>query len=289
VLVELIEDDVRNRVALEFDHDPHAVPIALVPKVGDPFDLLVPHQLGDLLDQTRLVDHERNLGHDDPLRFPPLALLDVRARAHEDPPPTRRIRFVDPVAAIDEAARREVRPTHELAQIVDLTLRVVDQMHTRVDHFPQVVRRDVRRHAHRDPATPVDQKIGHLRREHHRLHEPVVEIGREVDRLLVDVGQQFRRQRRQLRLRIAIGGRGIPVDGPEVPLPRDQRITKREVLDHADQRVVDGGVAMRVVLTEDVSDHGRALLERAVRGETRLVHREEDAAMDGLEAVAYIR
>ncbi len=40
VLVELVEDDLRDRVALELDHDPHPVAVGLVAQVGDLGDLL---------------------------------------------------------------------------------------------------------------------------------------------------------------------------------------------------------------------------------------------------------
>ena len=48
VLVELVEHDLRDRVALELDHDPHAVAVRLVAQVGDLGDLLVLDELGDL-------------------------------------------------------------------------------------------------------------------------------------------------------------------------------------------------------------------------------------------------
>ena len=46
VLVELVEHDLRDRVALELDHDPHAAAVGLVAQVGDLGDLL-------LLDEVR--------------------------------------------------------------------------------------------------------------------------------------------------------------------------------------------------------------------------------------------
>jgi hypothetical protein len=87
---------------------------------------------------------------------------------------------------------------------------------------------------------------------------------------------------------VASGASLVSVDGSEVPLTVDQRIAKREVLHHAHERVVDGGVAVRVVFAEHVADDGRALLVRPFGGEPRLVHRVQDAPMHGLEAVAHV-
>ena len=84
VLVELVQHDLRDRVALELDHEAHAALVGLVAQVGDLGDLLVVDEVGDLRDQpavAALLDLERQLGDDDRL----LALrqrLDVRARLH---------------------------------------------------------------------------------------------------------------------------------------------------------------------------------------------------------------
>ncbi len=67
VLEELVEHDLGLAVALQFDHDAHAVAVAFVANVGDVVDDLVVHQLRDALDQARLVDLVRNFGDDDGL------------------------------------------------------------------------------------------------------------------------------------------------------------------------------------------------------------------------------
>ena len=51
VLVEIVQDDLADLAALQVDDDAHAVAIGLVADVGDAFDRLLAHQLGDPLDQ----------------------------------------------------------------------------------------------------------------------------------------------------------------------------------------------------------------------------------------------
>ena len=41
VLVEVVEDGVDLRLALQLDHDPHAIAVGLVAEVGDTFQLAV--------------------------------------------------------------------------------------------------------------------------------------------------------------------------------------------------------------------------------------------------------
>ena len=55
VLVELVEHDLGNRVALELDHEPHPVAVGLVAQVGDLRDLLVDHEVADLQDQATVA------------------------------------------------------------------------------------------------------------------------------------------------------------------------------------------------------------------------------------------
>ena len=65
VLEQVVQHLVRVGVALELDDHAHAVAVGLVAQVGDAVDLLVLDQLGDLLEQGRLVDLVRQLGDDD--------------------------------------------------------------------------------------------------------------------------------------------------------------------------------------------------------------------------------
>ena len=71
VLVEVVEDDLRHFAALELDDDPHAFAVGFVAKVGDALDGLLADQIGDALDQLRLVDLIRNFGEDDRRRGRP--------------------------------------------------------------------------------------------------------------------------------------------------------------------------------------------------------------------------
>ena len=67
VLVQVVEDDLRRLATLDVDDDAHPLPVALVAHVLDPADLLVARQLGDLLDQARLVDLVGDLADHDRL------------------------------------------------------------------------------------------------------------------------------------------------------------------------------------------------------------------------------
>lgn len=65
--VEAVEHHLGVGVPFQLDDDAHAVPVALVTQVGDLLDPLFLDEVGDRLDQPRLVDHVGDLGDDDPL------------------------------------------------------------------------------------------------------------------------------------------------------------------------------------------------------------------------------
>ena len=254
--------------------------------------LLVAHQLGDLLDQRRLVDLVGDLGDDDALAVALLGLLDAGAAAHRDAAAAGRVRRADAGGAADDAARREVGALHELRsgpRRVRLGLSI--RRTTRVDHLAQVVRRDVGRHADGDARRAVDQQVreacagstvGSCSESSKFGRKSTVSLSRSRQQLVGELSTAAPRCSAWRR-------GGSPSTRAEVALPVDERVAQREVLRHAHQRVVDRGVAVRMVLAHDVADDARrtscsGLLARAAQ----LVHREEDAPVHGLEAVAHV-
>ena len=94
---------------------------------------------------------------------------------------------------------------------------------------------------------------------------------------------------RHAGLGVTVGGRGVAVHGAEVAVAVDQHVAHGEVLRQTHQRVVHRRVAVGMIPAQHVADAGGGLFERLVRGQAVLVHGVEDAAVDGLQAVAHIR
>ena len=288
MLVEVVQDRVWTRFALELDDDPHAVAVGLVGEVGDPLQLPVGDQLGDLGNQVGLVDRVGELFDDDPLAAVG-RLFEAVPGADHDPAVSGRIGGLDAVGAHDDAAGWKIRTFDEAGQVFRSCVRVVDQVvHARGD-LPEVVGRDVGGHADRDPGRAVDQEVGDPGRQHAGLGFGGVVVVHEVDRVLVDVGEHLVRDPGQPRLRVAHGCGRIAVDGAEVALPVDQRVTQRERLRHPDHGVVYRTLAVRVVELHDLADEGGALLVAGCRRRTLAEHRIKDSALDRLQAVAHVR
>ena len=139
------------------------------------------------------------------------------------------------------------------------------------------------------PLLPLTRRFGRLGREDGRLLLGAVVVVLEVDGLLVDVVEHLGGDRGEARLRVAHRGGAVAVDRAEVALAVDERVAHREVLGEPDEGVVQGDVAVGVVLAHHLADDRGALAVGARRAEPHLAHRVEDPAMDRLQAVADVR
>ena len=110
----------------------------------------------------------------------------------------------------------------------------------------------------------------------------------EVDGVLVEVGQHGHRGLGQPALGVAHGRGRIVVHRAEVALAVDQQQAHAEGLRHAHQGVVDREVAVRVILTHHVADHAGGFHVGPVGRVPLFVHREQDAPLHRLEAVAQV-
>ena len=237
VLVQVVEDHVGVRVAFQVDDDAEPVPVRFVPDVGDILEFLFVDEVGDFLDQVRLVDLVRDLRHDDALAVV-LSRFDARLRPHHDAPASGRVCALDAIETVDDPPRREVRRFHELHQLFVRQRLILYQRDAPVHDLAQVVRRDVCRHSHRDAARPVHEEIREHGGEDGGFLEGIVEVGNKIDGVLLEVFEHLLRDAGQTRLGVPHGRRRIAVDGTEIPLAVHERIAHREVLRHTHHRVI---------------------------------------------------
>ena len=165
---QLVEHDFGGGVALQVDDDAHALAVGFVADVGDALDALVLGGLGDLLDQAVLADLVGDFGEDDRAAVA-AAFLDMWRDAHHDRAAAGGVGAADARRAEDEGAGREIGALDVLHQPFGGDRRIVDIGAAGGEHFAEIVRRDVGRHADRDAAGAVDQEVGEARRQDLRL------------------------------------------------------------------------------------------------------------------------
>src|SRR3569623_1010705 len=190
VLIEIVEHHFRHFTAAQFNEHAHAVLIGLVAELGDALDAFFLHELGDLLEQTRLVHLVRQLGDDDGLATLGV-FFDMRARPYVDAAAAGVIGLVNAARAVDDGGGRKIRAGNQLHERRDIDGRVVDHRQAAVDHFIEIVGRHGGGEADGNTGGTVDQQIGDLGREYRRLPLRFVVVRREIDRFLVEIGQQI--------------------------------------------------------------------------------------------------
>ena len=123
-LVKLIEHQVRQRAALEFNHDSHGVfAIRLVAQHSDIGDAPLFIGRADRLDEVLFVDLIRNLGDDDDAAA--LVFLDPHLAAQANAALPSRVNLADALLA-QAPAGRKVRPRHVLHQLIQFNVAVVN-------------------------------------------------------------------------------------------------------------------------------------------------------------------
>ena len=238
--VEVVQNDLRHFTAAQLDHYAHTVLVGLIAQLSDAFELLFLYQLGDLLNQPRLVQLIRQLGDDDLLTATHLVdVFDGRAGTHIDASATGAVGLYDAGATVDNARGREIRARNELHEFINGDIGVFDQRQATVDDFTEVVRRNVGRHAHGDTAGAVDQQVWNLGRHDCRDLLGAIVVGHPVDGFLIQIRQQLVRQLGHSHFGVSHGCSVIAVHRTEVALAVDQHVAQRERLRHTHDSVVN--------------------------------------------------
>ena len=285
---QAVQDDLRVCLALELDDDAHTGAVGLVADVGNALEALLVDLIGHILDEHTLVDLIGDLRDDDALTV--LAeFLQLGAGAHGHAAAARGIGGADARTAENEAARRKIRAGEVLHKVGERGLGVIEDAQTGVDGLGEVVGRDIRGHADGDAARAVHEQVREAAGEHARLLARFVEVRVPVHGVLFEVTEHFVRDFRKAGLGVAVGRRGIAVDGAEVAVAVDEHIAHGEVLRQTHECIIDRRVAVRMIAAQHVADAGRGLFERLVGRQIILIHGIENAAVHGLEAVAHVR
>ena len=138
------------------------------------------------------------------------------------------------------------------------------------------------------PVAPLIEQIRNARRQDHRLFARAVVVGPERHGVLLDLGQHLVADPRQAAFGVTHRRGAVAVERSEVARAVDERIAQRERLRHADERLVERRVAVRMVVAHHVADDLRALAMPGVGGQVLLPHRVEDAALHRLQPVAHV-
>ena len=122
-LIQTTKDGLRVLASLEVDDDAKAFPVRLVTHIRDAGQPPILHQLGDLLDELRLIDLIRDLLDDE--ASPTFLLLRLHPSPHNERPSSALVRVLDPLAADDHAAGGKIRARNDFQQGLEFRVRAL--------------------------------------------------------------------------------------------------------------------------------------------------------------------
>jgi len=218
----------------------------------------------------------------------PPRFLDFHAGPHLNRTPTGFVGLPDSYTAADETGGRKIGPLNIPHESGYGDFRIVEQGHDPFTQLPQIVRRDIGRHPDGNPRRTVEQQVGNPGRQHQRLQKGVVVVRLERDGFLFNVSEEFMAKPVHANFGIPHGSRRVTVHRPEVALPVNERIAHGKRLCHPHQGIVDRGITMRMVFTDDITHNACRLLVRLVEVIAQFMHGKEDAAMNRFQAIAHI-
>ena len=223
VLVQLVQDDLGNRVTLQVDDEPHAgAGRGVIADIGDSGEFSLTDELGDAQEQIVWVDLVREFGDDQNL---PAAgvLINRDDGAHRDRTAPGAEIVVDALASDNERAGREVGALDDAGErrLPSLTISVWirQQPLGALGNLAEVVRGNVRCHPHGDAGAAIDEEVGESGRQHPGLLGAAVVVWPEVDGVLIDIPHHLHGKWRHTALGVALGRGRVVARGAEVALP----------------------------------------------------------------------
>src|SRR5207253_1586433 len=161
-------------------------------------------------DEGCAIDVVRNFSDDD-LFFAAFELFDAGLAAHLHTASSGLEILFDSRNAADDAAGREVRPFYMFHQLLERDFGIVDLRTDSINHFAEIVRRNIGRHAHGDAGSAINEQIWKGSWENRRLGACFVIIWDEIDGVLFHVGHH----------------RGAEMTHPRVGVPQRARDNDR--------------------------------------------------------------
>ena len=182
------------------------------------------------------------------------------------------------IAAYD-AAGGEIRPWHNLHEVAEAAVGVVDQFDQRVADLAGIVRWDAGGHADGNTDATVDKQIGEFCGQNRRFGGGFVVIGYKINCVAIEIGEHISGCGRHAGLGITHGCGRVTVDRTKIALRVDQRLTEIPILGQPDERAIGGLVAVGVVVTTCITDDLCAFSRLATRAKVQIVHGDENAPL----------
>lgn len=284
VLVEVVDDDLRVAVALEFDNDAGVLG-TFVADIADAWEDFFGDEAGDAFHEFGAVHVEGDLGNNNALAAA-FSFLDGKPPAHTHRATAGLKIRADAGGALDETTGGKIGPPRVSHEPLDGNVGVVDLGANGVDALAEVVRGHVGGHADGDAGASIDEEVGEGGGKNRRFFAFFVVGGDKIDRAESHVHHERGAEVVEAGFGVTHGRWRVAIHRTEVSLALDERVAHRPVLGHVDEGGVDRLVAVGVVVAHGFADDLGAFHKRSRGLHAELVHGVEDSALGRLETVA---
>ena len=188
---ELVEHHLGVRVSLQLDDHAHAVSVRLVSQIAYTVKTLIFDLLGDILYELALVHLIGQLCHYYAGAVVLAELLKIRLCADCYLSAPGGIRRADTASPHYDASCGKIRSLNMLHQVAEVRLGVIQNADAGVDHLPQIMGRDIRRHTNCNTAGTVNKKVRESAGQYSGFLTALVKVGVPVHRVLVYVPEHL--------------------------------------------------------------------------------------------------
>ena len=161
----------------------------------------------------------------------------------------------------NNTAGREIGAFQAFDQRFDFAIRIFNLIKERVANLTQIVRRNIGGHTNGNTGSSVAQQIGNGCRHNDGFVFFSVVSFSEINRVFVQPFHQSHGKFGQAGFGITHGGRTVSVNIAEVALPVNQRIAYRKILCQTCHCLINCGISVRMVFTDNVADNAGAFFE----------------------------
>ena len=215
VFKELVEHFSGLGAAFEFNNDTHTFTVGFVAHIRNSVQATFAHQFSDAFNQTGFVELVGDFVDDDGIASF-ADFFNDRFPTHRQMPTTGAVCLANAFGTDNDTTGGEIGPWHVLHEFFHAdffnVIPAVNQQIERGNQLAQVVGRDVGRHTHRDTAGAIHQQVRYARGQDFRFLERCVEIVHKVNRVFVQISDEFIGDFVQPGFGVTHGGRRVAVD-----------------------------------------------------------------------------
>ena len=185
VLEQMIQHNVRNRIAFQFNHNAQTFLGRFITDFRNTLYLFILGQFGDFDNHLRLVNLVRDFIDNNRLVI--MEFFNMRFRANNYRTAARSVRLVRAGAPHDNRTRRKVRPRDNSEQFIIRNFPIIQYCQNSITNFAKVICRHICRHTNRNTRTAVYQEIWKLGWQYNRLLQSAVKVRLPIDSVFVHI------------------------------------------------------------------------------------------------------